>query len=262
MQTKSFIGGFLAAFICLSLSATAQIWGPVVAGFTTGGVIYGAGGVAAQNATKFYWDGTNHRLGLGNAAPTVTLDVTGDAKVSGTLTPAGALSVTGNFAVNTNKFNVTAASGNTTVAGTLGVTGATTLSSAVTLDKGSTGLFGTLGNTTKWYGYEAGGTIGWTTANTNLGTGVTATPASNSTSLVINGSPIFTAAATGVTVLGAGSTTLTGAMTVTGTPIFSYTASPTSGSACTLGTFTWDTAYLYICTSSGAWRRVATTGAY
>jgi hypothetical protein len=37
------------------------------------------------------------------------------------------LGVTGNFAVNTNKFNVTAASGNTTVAGTLGVTGASTL---------------------------------------------------------------------------------------------------------------------------------------
>jgi hypothetical protein len=33
------------------------------------------------------------------------------------------LDVTGNVAVNTNKFNVTAASGNTTVGGTLGVTG-------------------------------------------------------------------------------------------------------------------------------------------
>src|SRR3990167_139310 len=33
---------------------------------------------------------------------------------------------TGDFAVNTNKFKVIAASGNTTVAGTLGVTGAIT----------------------------------------------------------------------------------------------------------------------------------------
>ncbi len=39
----------------------------------------------------------------------------------------GTLGVTGDFDVNTDKFNVTAASGNTTVAGTLGVTGATTL---------------------------------------------------------------------------------------------------------------------------------------
>lgn len=43
----------------------------------------------------------------------------------------GALNVTGNFAVNTNKFNVTAASGNTTVAGTLGVTGLITATGGV-----------------------------------------------------------------------------------------------------------------------------------
>lgn len=44
---------------------------------------------------------------------------------------AGALAITGDVAVNTNKFTVTAASGNTVVAGTLGVTGATTFSAAV-----------------------------------------------------------------------------------------------------------------------------------
>jgi hypothetical protein len=47
--------------------------------------------------------------------------ITGPATISTTL------GVTGNVAVNTNKFNVTAASGNTTVAGTLGVSGASTL---------------------------------------------------------------------------------------------------------------------------------------
>jgi len=47
------------------------------------------------------------------------------------------LGVTGDFSVNTNKFNVTAASGNTTVAGTLGVTGATTLTGALTAGAGS-----------------------------------------------------------------------------------------------------------------------------
>lgn len=39
---------------------------------------------------------------------------------------AGTMGLTGNFAINTNKFNVTAASGNTTIAGTLGVTGVIT----------------------------------------------------------------------------------------------------------------------------------------
>ena len=52
-----------------------------------------------------------------------------NVNTSGTIT-AAALSVSGNVAVNTNKFNVTAANGNTSVAGTLDVTGATTLSSA------------------------------------------------------------------------------------------------------------------------------------
>lgn len=47
-----------------------------------------------------------------------TLDGSGNALIAGTL------GVTGNFAVNTNKFSVTAASGNTAVAGTLAVTGA------------------------------------------------------------------------------------------------------------------------------------------
>jgi hypothetical protein len=41
--------------------------------------------------------------------------------------------VTGNLAVNTNKFNVTASSGNTLVAGTLGVTGLATLTAGFTL---------------------------------------------------------------------------------------------------------------------------------
>ena len=78
-------------------------------------------------------------LQLSNAgiASTGTLAVTGDLSVntnkfnvvaaSGNTSIAGSLTATGDLAVNTNKFNVTAASGNTEVAGTLAVTGASTL---------------------------------------------------------------------------------------------------------------------------------------
>jgi hypothetical protein len=61
----------------------------------------------------------------------------GNALVAGSFTSTGAgtfsstLSAVGNFAVNTNKFNVVAASGNTAIAGTLAVTGASTLTGAV-----------------------------------------------------------------------------------------------------------------------------------
>ena len=68
---------------------------------------------------------------VGNGSNTIQLGNTSitNVKTSGTIN-AGGLSVSGNVAVNTNKFNVSAANGNTSVAGTLDVTGATTLSSA------------------------------------------------------------------------------------------------------------------------------------
>ena len=68
---------------------------------------------------------------IGNGSNTVTLGNTSitNVKTSGTITSAG-LAVSGDVAVNTNKFTITAATGNTSVAGTLAVTGATTFSSA------------------------------------------------------------------------------------------------------------------------------------
>ncbi|MBI3418623.1 MAG: DUF2793 domain-containing protein [Proteobacteria bacterium] len=63
-----------------------------------------------------------------NIPITLTPKGTGAITLSNAATAASTLGVTGNFAVNTNKFNVTASSGNTTVAGTLGVTGAATFS--------------------------------------------------------------------------------------------------------------------------------------
>lgn len=48
-------------------------------------------------------------------------------------TLSSTLAVTGNVAVNTNKFTVTAASGNTAVAGTLAVTGAVTLTAGISV---------------------------------------------------------------------------------------------------------------------------------
>ena len=63
----------------------------------------------------------------GDTAITGTLGVSGVTTLQAAVTLQAGVTIAGNVAVNTNKFNVTAANGNTTVAGTLGVTGKTTL---------------------------------------------------------------------------------------------------------------------------------------
>ncbi len=53
-----------------------------------GAVQFAPTGVAGTGsaATKFFWDQVNDRLGINTAAPTVDLDVTGDALISGVMT--------------------------------------------------------------------------------------------------------------------------------------------------------------------------------
>lgn len=55
--------------------------------FTKGSIIFaGSNGGLSQDNKKFFWDDTNFRLGIGNSAPTVELDVTGSLKLSGSIT--------------------------------------------------------------------------------------------------------------------------------------------------------------------------------
>ncbi len=52
--------------------------------FTTGSIPFvGVGGVLNQNNSKLFWDGTNNRLGIGNAAPGTPLDITVDGSGQG-----------------------------------------------------------------------------------------------------------------------------------------------------------------------------------
>ena len=75
--------------------------------------------------------GASKTLQLNNGSGTTKIEfqsTTGNASIG------GVTGVTGNFNVNTNKFNVVAASGNTSVAGTLAVTQGTTLTGALDLN--------------------------------------------------------------------------------------------------------------------------------
>lgn len=72
----------------------------------------------------------------------------------------GTFGTSGDFAINTNKFNVTASSGNTTVAGTFGVTGVTNLTTDLNINTNKFQVTGSSGNTT------IAGTLGITGATT------------------------------------------------------------------------------------------------
>lgn len=54
---------------------------------------------------------------------------------------------------------------------------------------------------------------------------------------------------------------ITGKMTST-TLVVTASSSPASNAACTAGTITWDTGFIYVCTASGAWKRAALIGIY
>jgi hypothetical protein len=79
--------------------------------------------------------GASKTLQLNNGSGTTRIEL---QSTTGNASFYGIVDVTNNFNINTDKFNVVAASGNTLIAGTLGVTGATTLSSTL----------GVTGNTT------------------------------------------------------------------------------------------------------------------
>lgn len=94
-----------------------------------------------------------------------------DTTITGTLTATGAtalgstLAVTGNVAVNTDKFTIAASSGNTAIAGTLAVTGASTLTGNVT----ASGTLAVTGASTLTGNVSCGGTLAVTGASTLTG---------------------------------------------------------------------------------------------
>lgn len=70
--------------------------------FTLGSVVFaGASGVYSQDNANFFWDGTNHRLGIGNAAPATPLQVTGTT-ISTSLQCQNLLDSSGSLVLNLN----------------------------------------------------------------------------------------------------------------------------------------------------------------
>lgn len=63
----------------------------------TGGILFTSGttGLVEQDDAQLFWDATNNRLGIGNAAPSTALHVTGGLRVTGLNTTGGLLFTTG-----------------------------------------------------------------------------------------------------------------------------------------------------------------------
>lgn len=191
---------------------------------------------ALAASSPWSWAGT-HAFGAAVTMAT-TLGVTGAVTLASTLsaqaTTLASLSVTGdagvggNFAVNTNKFNVTAASGNTAIAGTLAVAGASTLTGALAL----AGDFALATNKV---------TMAAATGNTVIA-GTLGAGASTLASLAVTGAAIVgtTFGVTGASTLSStlavtGAATLASTLAVTGVATFSTAPNLTGTSSYQIG---------------------------
>jgi hypothetical protein len=145
--TSPIVQGSIAASGTLTLRSTSSstkatagiLMTDGIASTTTAtGTLVVTGGVGISGAT---WIG-----GLINVAGAGSIG--GTLGVTGATTLSSTLGVTGDVAVNTNKFNITAASGNTTIAGTLGVTGDVAVNTNKFNITATTGAFNAAGNAT------------------------------------------------------------------------------------------------------------------
>ncbi len=98
---------------------------------------------------------------------------------------------------------------------------------------------------------------------TTTGTIPFATAVTMAQTLAVTGNVTFagTLAVTGATALTGALTCASGAA-ISSTFTIVNTNSPASGAAGTAGSVTWDASYLYVCTASGAWKRLLLQGGY
>jgi hypothetical protein len=174
---------------------------------------------------------------------------------------AGGLVVNGSGAGATSSSTSTGAlrvTGGVGVGGAMNVGGAATFAGAVTGN--TTFTSGTLSTTAGGFKmFDAGGyfvNYRPTAARTNAFEG-DASGNDYLTSFTNAGAGKHNLAASGTLAI-TGAATFAGAVTIAGTVIHTLSATPASATAAgTVGTMSWDANYIYICTATNTWKRVA-----
>lgn len=209
-ESNNYLSGMLNVVGNTNLANNVGLGGNVTISGTSHTI---AGNVNIDSGT-FYVDAVNNRVGVNNTAPTLALQVTGAANVTGNATIGSILSVAGNAAITGNTTitgiatfsnttshvgaatfsNTTAHTGAATFSNTLSATGAVTFSNTST----HTGA-ATFSNTFNLTGAA-------TLSNTLTVTGLT----------TLNGGLSVTGALSFSGALGAGNTTITGYANATG----------------------------------------------
>jgi len=149
---------------------------------------------AVSGATDYVLIYDGAQSNLKKASVSNIRNASSDVSIAGNQSIGGTLGVTGNVSVNTNKFNVTAASGNTSIAGTLGVAGDVAINTNklnIAATSGNTSIAGTLGVADTISATKATGTGLSVTNNATIGGTLGVTGAITATS-AINGTTIPT----------------------------------------------------------------------
>jgi hypothetical protein len=222
----------------------------------------------ARSASTTYSESTLLQLtGTGNLLIGTTTDITGTGGLhvagttASTTTTSGALRVTGGVGV-VGAINVGGAAtfaGAVTAGGLVSITKNDSILS-LTSATGTSANYATFNNTggTHYIGTDssAGGSF-FSGASTAYSMVVTA---QSGRDLFIGSGAKFIKMAhtTGDLTFPNGTATFAGAVTVAGTVIHTLSATPASASAAgTVGTMSWDANYIYICTATNTWKRVA-----
>ncbi|MEI6650932.1 MAG: hypothetical protein WCL23_05940, partial [Candidatus Moraniibacteriota bacterium] len=139
-RTLTISGGNVSINQNLTTTSSPSFTGISVSGLTTGSVVYaGSSGALSQDNSNFFWDGTNHRLGIGTTSPAGILDVRGGTATSGNGTSINVYAQNGATSGVTNGGNIILMPGTANVTGTSGHVGVGTTSPGATLTSIGTG---------------------------------------------------------------------------------------------------------------------------